>query len=317
MQRIPNTDAGARISPRGRIGIALAPSMSVRTSSIGFAVAAILALGDVAGAQSNQNPGSATANIFSTDPAISCSSAPTPPIPPNTTPIAANCERSQAGIDGFSTTANAVSTAGRGGSTSATSTFSGTQPQPFIVTDANASYTQYVTITGNPITDIYRIMLRSAVAEVITSNVPNITSAAAVSMEVGVVHDPGAPIPDPSAGAVVNDPSVTFIERFIDGASLGSSNTIFFQLFAQATLGLIDTDQSGTSIVSAIIFDPTITILDSDLNDITARYTLVYDPDAPPLSAVPEPASLTLIATGFAGVAGAMRRRRKARAAAA
>jgi hypothetical protein len=156
-------------------------------------------------------------------------------------------------------------------------------------------------------------MLRSTVAEVISSNVPNILPVASVGLEVGVVRGPGTPTPDPSVGAIVNDPSATFTERFIDGASLNGSSTIFFQLIAQATLGLIDTQQSGTSTVSALIFDPKITLLDSDLNDITNRYTLIYDPDASPLTAVPEPASLTLLATGFAGVAGAVRRRRKAR----
>src|SRR4051812_13700553 len=211
--------------------------MSFRTSVVGFAVA-ISTLSAVAGAQSNQNPGSANAGITSTDPSVACASAPVAPVPPTTTPLVANCQRTQAGQGGFSTRANTVSKAGPGGFVSTTSVFTGTQPQPFIVTSADGGYTQYVSITGNPITDIYRIMLRSTIAELLTSNVPNVLSVASVNMDVGVVRGPGTPTPDPSAGPIVNDPSITFIERFIDGASLGSSNTIFFQLAAQSTLAL-------------------------------------------------------------------------------
>jgi hypothetical protein len=286
--------------------------MRFRPSVVGCAVAALSTLSVAAGAQSNQNPGSATSSVFTQSGA--CTSAPVAPVPPNTTAIVANCQDSQSGPGGYTTTAAAISKAGPGGLVSASAVFSGMQPSPFIVTDANANYTQYVTISGNPIVDIYRIMLRSTIAEVVSSNVPNILPVASVALEVGVVQGPGTPTPDPSVGAIVNDPTATFIERFIDGASLGSSSTIFFQLFGQATLGLIDTSQPGTSTVSALILDPKITLLDSDLNDITNRYTLTYDPDLP-ATAVPEPASLTLIATGFAGVAGALRRRKKARSA--
>jgi hypothetical protein len=250
----------------------------------------------------NQNPTTSAATVITSVPSSSCDDSKV--VAPTATAVVASCTGTS-GPGGFTATAGATATAGsQPGAGIQTSAHVNGNVNPFAIADGSASYHQYITSGGAPLSNIFRIMLASAV----TLNIDAGGTTAEADMSVGPADSPLNP--SILRTSFVTDPGSFSLQNYIYGAELGGGDTFFFMLYAHAGAGTA-TPGAFNEGASVLFPAPTITLYDQNNVDITTQYTLTYDPDLAPVSAVPEPASLTLLATGLAGVAGAARRKRR------
>ena len=211
-------------------------------------------------------------------------------------------------------TSSGQATNGPASSVSADANYNGFLPNTFVDATTQASMFEYFTFTG-PISQIFKIVVTANATVSSGSQDPFLGFRTDGTLDLGPVDIFGQVLGVLAGGEDVllpTDASRTLTATFL-GSDLNGLNILYFSLFARAEVagdtGPVDLDP--IAFASLTIDNPQISFYDANNTDISGLFSVTYDPGPAPTT-VPEPASLTLLATGFAGVAGVVRRKRRA-----
>ena len=221
-------------------------------------------------------------------------------------------------------TADALVNLNAGGLTAmvdASSLFSGTLPVgETLSADTQGSIFQFFTLGGIDPTTIFKIVVQAATTMTAVAS-DQTSQLVEAELDLGTVDAFGNPNDlgisafrqalFSAAGGMNPANANQSLTTTLFQSDIGSNSTFYFALFAKSTSqGFGGTPGLGAW-GSSSIFNPTIQVYLSN-NQLATNYTISYNPaPAAPITSTPEPASLTLMATGLAAVTGAARRKRR------
>lgn len=238
---------------------------------------------------------------------------------------------------------NAIAQTNDGGpfsTASSTANFSGALPglsgDDPAHADASATLLQYLTFTG-PTDEIFKIVITADAYAIVTNDDPtHIAVQSTATLEAGAIDEfgqlPDSPTQDVFSQSLAGDGthalSTTVLwDQAVNADCLANNdgdpnicNRLYFSFFTQSQVaasaaGLPALDPGASAFMAML--NPTVTIYVGDANSNHVAedglFKIAYTPQgSPPVTATPEPASLTLLATGLASVAGVVRRKRRA-----